>query len=64
MTESSPCIGICKLDAHGVCLGCLRRIEEIAAWKRMTELQRRQAVAALAERRFAANQARRDELNE
>jgi hypothetical protein len=30
----------------------------------MTELQRRQVVAALAERRLSANQARREELNE
>ena len=54
MTDTSPCIGVCKLDAHGVCIGCLRRIEEIAAWTRMTELQRHEVVAALARRRLAA----------
>jgi predicted Fe-S protein YdhL (DUF1289 family) len=64
MTYASPCIGVCKLDAHGVCIGCFRRIEEIAAWTRMTELQRRQVVAALAKRRLAANQAGREALNE
>jgi uncharacterized protein len=55
MTDSSPCIGVCKLDVHGVCIGCLRTIEEIAAWTRMTELQRRQVVAFLVKRRLAAS---------
>jgi len=49
------CIGICKLDEAGVCIGCFRKMEEIAGWMRMTELQKkRQNVAALAERRLAA----------
>jgi predicted Fe-S protein YdhL (DUF1289 family) len=29
---ASPCVGVCRLDAHSVCVGCGRRIEEIAAW--------------------------------
>lgn len=29
----SPCIGVCTLDAEtGCCRGCLRTVEEIAAW--------------------------------
>ncbi len=29
----SPCINICSLDpASGLCLGCLRNMEEIANW--------------------------------
>lgn len=25
----SPCIGICRLDDHGRCIGCQRTMEEI-----------------------------------
>lgn len=28
----SPCIGICELDAQGLCRGCHRTVQEIAAW--------------------------------
>jgi len=28
----SPCIGVCRLDAHGFCEGCHRTGSEIAAW--------------------------------
>lgn len=31
----SPCIGICELDAGGVCEGCLRTVAEIATWSAM-----------------------------
>jgi predicted Fe-S protein YdhL (DUF1289 family) len=30
-TEESPCVGVCKLDARDVCIGCGRHIDEIAA---------------------------------
>ena len=56
MSVCSPCVNKCKLGEHGVCLGCLRTIEEIIAWIRMTELEKRQVLAALAERRLKADQ--------
>ncbi|MFP5390176.1 MAG: DUF1289 domain-containing protein [Gammaproteobacteria bacterium] len=28
----SPCISICEMGADGLCKGCLRTIDEIAAW--------------------------------
>jgi predicted Fe-S protein YdhL (DUF1289 family)/8-oxo-dGTP pyrophosphatase MutT (NUDIX family) len=31
----SPCIGICKMRGDGVCDGCLRTLDEIAAWSQM-----------------------------
>lgn len=31
----SPCVGICKMRGDGVCSGCLRTLDEIAAWSRM-----------------------------
>jgi len=34
----SPCINICRIeDATGWCEGCLRTIEEIAAWASLDE---------------------------
>jgi predicted Fe-S protein YdhL (DUF1289 family) len=34
----SPCINICRMDApSGWCEGCLRTLDEIAAWGRMSE---------------------------
>ena len=28
---ASPCVGVCRLDARQICLGCGRHIVEIAA---------------------------------
>jgi len=48
----SPCIGVCAMDAaSGFCLGCLRTIDEIAAWSRASEATRRAINAALPPRR-------------
>ena len=32
----SPCVNICTLDDEQVCIGCLRRLEEIIAWATMS----------------------------
>ena len=32
----SPCIGICHIDDDGLCAGCLRTGDEIAAWSSIT----------------------------
>ena len=32
----SPCINVCVLDERDVCRGCLRTIDEIAGWGRMS----------------------------
>jgi predicted Fe-S protein YdhL (DUF1289 family) len=38
----SPCISVCRMDAaSGFCEGCLRTIEEIAAWSAMDDATRR-----------------------
>ena len=48
----SPCIGVCAMDAaSGFCLGCLRTIDEIAAWSRASEATRRAINSALPPRR-------------
>ena len=33
----SPCIGVCRLDAHGFCEGCHRTGSEIASWMAFDE---------------------------
>lgn len=33
----SPCIGICSIDDDGLCAGCLRTGDEIAAWSLMND---------------------------
>jgi len=49
-TQLSPCIGVCALH-EGVCTGCLRTLEEIAAWSRMGDDARRALMERLPGRR-------------
>jgi uncharacterized protein len=39
-TILSPCIGVCKLDAHGLCEGCYRTAGEIAQWMHYDDAER------------------------
>jgi predicted Fe-S protein YdhL (DUF1289 family) len=50
---TSPCVGICRLSDDGFCVGCLRSVDEIAAWGRMDERTRRAIMAELERRRGA-----------
>ena len=36
----SPCIGVCNLDAKGLCEGCHRTANEIAAWSTLSDAAR------------------------
>lgn len=36
----TPCIGICRLDGRGYCIGCLRSMGEIARWGTMPDTER------------------------
>ena len=36
----SPCVGVCSLDADGLCEGCLRSSDEIARWSQMNDNDR------------------------
>lgn len=52
---SSPCTKVCVLDAAtGLCCGCGRTRDEIAAWGALSEAQRRAVMAGLAARMRAA----------
>ena len=48
---ASPCVSVCTMDrTTGLCIGCLRTIQEIGAWRTMTMAEKRVTVAACAER--------------
>jgi len=47
----SPCIGVCALDDAARCVGCLRTLDEIAAWSRLSPPAQRALLAELARRR-------------
>lgn len=49
---SSPCIGVCEIDAaSGLCRGCLRRGDEIAVWRDASDDHRRAILRRIDERR-------------
>jgi predicted Fe-S protein YdhL (DUF1289 family) len=48
----SPCIKICVIHPEArLCTGCLRSIDEITAWSRMTPEARREVMDALPARK-------------
>lgn len=47
----SPCVQICVIHpTEGLCTGCLRTLDEIAAWSRMSPEARRKVMAELPDR--------------
>ncbi|MGE5945810.1 MAG: DUF1289 domain-containing protein [Betaproteobacteria bacterium] len=51
---ASPCINVCRMDTHsGLCVGCLRTIDEIADWARANDSRQVAILAAVARRREA-----------
>ena len=55
----SPCINVCRMAADtGLCSGCGRTLEEIAAWSSMGEERKREVWRRLATRREALREVR------
>jgi monothiol glutaredoxin len=52
----SPCINVCRLDARGLCVGCLRSGEEIARWLAMSGEEQWRLLDELEERRKLTQQ--------
>ncbi|MGE5493120.1 MAG: DUF1289 domain-containing protein [Actinomycetota bacterium] len=49
---ASPCINVCKMDAGtGLCAGCFRTLDEIAAWSSADDQKRIDILVKVAERR-------------
>lgn len=52
MAVPSPCINVCQMDqASGLCRGCYRTLDEIAAWAGASDERRREVLAAVEQRR-------------
>ena len=52
----SPCVSVCRMDAaSGLCAGCLRSLDEIAAWATLPDAARRDVWARIAQRAGAAS---------
>lgn len=53
----SPCISVCRMDAAcGWCEGCWRTLDEIAAWSKMQDEDKRAVWRLLSEREAAAKE--------
>ncbi|MEO0990458.1 MAG: DUF1289 domain-containing protein, partial [Pseudomonadota bacterium] len=47
----SPCIKVCVIHPEArICAGCYRTMDEISAWGRMTQEERRAVIAELPDR--------------
>ena len=48
----TPCIKVCVVDGEsGLCLGCYRKLNEVATWSRLSEAERDTILAELPDRR-------------
>ena len=49
---ATPCIKVCVVDGEsGLCMGCYRKLSEVAAWARLTDNERAAIMADLPVRR-------------
>ncbi|HEX7757861.1 MAG TPA: DUF1289 domain-containing protein [Caulobacteraceae bacterium] len=49
---ATPCIKVCVVDGEsGLCLGCYRSLQEVAAWQKLDAAQRTAVMAELPSRR-------------
>ena len=56
MAIESPCVQVCVMDAdRGLCVGCGRSADEIAAWRCMSAPERARVMVEL-ERRLARSE--------
>ena len=47
----SPCVSVCRMNAaSGLCEGCLRTLDEIAAWSTLADEARREVWQRIAQR--------------
>jgi len=61
---ASPCINVCRIDARtGLCEGCLRTLDEIAAWSVLDDEDKRAVWALLDERRAGLGQAQPERVS-
>ena len=49
----SPCVSVCEVDERDICVGCLRTLDEIAAWGAMSHEARMHVMTVLLPQREA-----------
>ncbi len=55
LPDDSPCVHVCLMDyAQGLCIGCHRTLDEITFWTTYTAARKNEVLAAVAQRRSAA----------
>jgi predicted Fe-S protein YdhL (DUF1289 family) len=48
----TPCVKVCVIDGEsGLCMGCYRKLTEVAGWARLTDAERDAIIADLPNRR-------------
>ena len=48
----TPCIKVCVVDGEsGLCMGCYRKLSEVAGWVKLTDAERDAVMAELPARR-------------
>lgn len=48
----TPCIKVCVVDGEsGLCLGCYRKLSEVAGWAKLSDAERETIMAELPSRR-------------
>jgi predicted Fe-S protein YdhL (DUF1289 family) len=58
---ASPCVNVCQVDPRsGLCLGCLRTIDEIAGWLDYSDAEKQRVLERLEERRRASRKPERN----
>jgi predicted Fe-S protein YdhL (DUF1289 family) len=61
MSLESPCVKVCSIDAAtGLCVGCLRTLDEIGGWVEFSDAERAAILQALPTRRPRLEPANRD----
>lgn len=53
-TPTTPCVGVCRMDAGGLCIGCRRTLAEIARWGSMSDDDRRRWIREVQPSRLCA----------
>lgn len=52
LAVTSPCIDICRMDGKtGYCVACVRTLDEIRRWRKMTDHQCRRVLAEAPKRK-------------
>ena len=61
----SPCVSVCRMDPRTqLCEGCLRTLDEIAAWSRMGDDGKRQVWETIANRALTPTITQRERESE